>query len=468
MRYLCLVADILFPKLNSSYARRTRDLNKARQRIFQLEAEIEDAWKEAEKLANELDEYEASGADDAVVETAELVAVPRSPSQSPPPLINVDRRGSVPMPMTPTLLAIKRISPLSPNFEHSDSFQSASASPVTMTFVFPPPVPKDRPNDDAVSIRSSKSGRSVKSTKSSKGHASSLHAAKKRSSRASQGSLRLSISSTYHGKGPTEDDPPPMPEIPPQYMNAAGANNAARLSSPSEDVSINSGSTALHYVTSSRLASNSHGSIQFHRLNKQTSLDTLLTNRKKGSAAVDAYRGQAVDDLYVMTGDSHHGHSFGLQSSKSPYSSGKAYVDLNWDDDNEIQTVPRTPPYRSRTISSPMPDYGRSHHLKAGDAPPIPPPKDPSQTWSTNENARHSRLQTLVKVKFDFPLPSLPEAGVLSHSAPSQDAAARSSTDKPGLLQRSKTLHMLKGFTKRYSASIPPIFHGKPSLRKAG
>ncbi|KAK7039268.1 hypothetical protein VNI00_010173 [Paramarasmius palmivorus] len=49
---------IALRKLNGSYARRTQDLVSARTRIGELEAEREDAWKEAERLARKLDEVE--------------------------------------------------------------------------------------------------------------------------------------------------------------------------------------------------------------------------------------------------------------------------------------------------------------------------------------------------------------------------------------------------------------------------
>ncbi|KAF9479581.1 hypothetical protein BDN70DRAFT_685959 [Pholiota conissans] len=114
---------IALRKLNTSYGRRTSDLKTARERIKQLEAELEDAWKEAEKMAGELDDYEAAiAADDTEVfiETAEIVPVPKSPT--------INRRSSIPMPMTPTLLAITSIppsttpktplSPMSPNSQH--------------------------------------------------------------------------------------------------------------------------------------------------------------------------------------------------------------------------------------------------------------------------------------------------------------------------------------------------------------
>ena len=443
-------------------------MNKARQRIFQLEAEIEDAWKEAEKLANELDEYEASGADDAIIETAEIVAVPKSPSQSPPPLMNVGRRSSVPMQMTPTLLTVKTISP---TLTSSTSPQTATASSMR-DFVFPPPVPKDRQNDDAVSIRSWKSVRSAKSTKSGKGFSSSLHAAKTRSSRASQSSLRLSISSTHHGRGPSGEVPPPMPEIPPHLVNAVHGSETksdGRWDKQSEHVSLNSFSTALYYAAGSRLTHGNNGSIYLRRVKKHTSLDALPPNNKRRSAAIDAYRGKAADDIYVMTGDSRHGHSAALQSSMSPYSSDHAYVDLSWDDDSEIQAVPRTPPYRIRTISGPKTDNIRSRHMQGSDIPPVPT-KDSSRTlpssWKDMDAVTQGRLRPQISETFNSPLPSLPEFGVLPHAVPSGNSAAVPSTEKPELPRRSKTLQIIKGFTKRYSASIPPIFHGKPSLKK--
>lgn len=372
------------------------------------------------------------------------------------------------MPMTPTLLTVQTIFPFSPTLTAARSHHSISVSPVGMNFVFPPPVPKDRPNDDAVSIKSTKSARSAKSAKC---YASSLHAARTRSSRASHSSLRLSIGGgSHHGKGPSEDLPPPMPEIPLHLVNdsySAGANKSSGKDIHSENVSTNSSSTALHYVTSSHLTHRSNNSIQY-RAKKRASLDTLLASKQRGSAAIDAYQGRAADDIYVMPAESSHGHGSVLQSSRSPYSSGNGYVDLGWDDDGEIQSIPRTPPFRCRTISSPMADPRKSQHVQGGDVPPQPPPKD-SQTlptaWRSSNTVQRRLSRRQTQESSNLPLPSLPELGVLPPSVPSQ-AGPGPSTDKRGLLRRSKTLVMIKGFTKRYSASIPPIFNGKPSMKK--
>jgi len=388
--------------------------------------------------------------------------VPRSPSRSPPLL---DRRGS--MPMTPTLLEVKTISPLSPRVATAPLSRSTSASIVEVNYVFPPPIPKDQPNDDVVSIRSSKSLRSVKSTRSTKGYASSLHAAKIRSSRASRSSLRLSINSApNHGKGPSDDVPPPMPSIPPHFTNtvqSTGAKNSGKLGRQSGNMSTNSSTTALYlfYAAGSRLANGSNLSLPLRLVRKQASLDTISANKCRGSAVIDAYQGRALDDIYVEN----RSHLSALRPCKNPYPSDHVDVDLRWDDDSDIQAVPRTPPYRSR--SNPMMNNRQSQHTQRGDIPPIPPPKDPRQTvpsaWK-NGNAVKHRPRTEISLTSDVPLPALPELGVLPHSAP----ASGPSTHKPGLLRRSKTFHKLKGFTKRYSASIPPIFNGKPSLRRAG
>ncbi|THH04367.1 hypothetical protein EW146_g10198 [Bondarzewia mesenterica] len=46
-------------KLNASYARRTRDLGNSKERVGQLEAELEEAWKTAEEVAVEVDKTKA-------------------------------------------------------------------------------------------------------------------------------------------------------------------------------------------------------------------------------------------------------------------------------------------------------------------------------------------------------------------------------------------------------------------------
>ncbi|KAJ7272672.1 hypothetical protein B0H12DRAFT_590810 [Mycena haematopus] len=91
---------IALRKLNSSYGRRTSELLTARAKITTLEAELNDAWQQAEKLAREMDDYDAAVSDEeladedlgeatldlgnAVIEVAEVVSLNhrKSPSSS--------------------------------------------------------------------------------------------------------------------------------------------------------------------------------------------------------------------------------------------------------------------------------------------------------------------------------------------------------------------------------------------------
>ncbi|KAF8166660.1 hypothetical protein K438DRAFT_1857122 [Mycena galopus ATCC 62051] len=91
---------IALRKLNSSYGRRTTELIAARTKITTIEAELNDAWQQAEKLAREMDDMDAAASDedvgdedlgeatldlgDAVIEVAEVISLNhrKSPSAS--------------------------------------------------------------------------------------------------------------------------------------------------------------------------------------------------------------------------------------------------------------------------------------------------------------------------------------------------------------------------------------------------
>jgi hypothetical protein len=70
---------IALRKINKSYERRIDDLRKAQDKIEVLEAELEEAWKEAEKVAQEIDDIEVgiSGdeSEDITTHTARMVGV---------------------------------------------------------------------------------------------------------------------------------------------------------------------------------------------------------------------------------------------------------------------------------------------------------------------------------------------------------------------------------------------------------
>ncbi|CAA7269245.1 unnamed protein product [Cyclocybe aegerita] len=368
---------IALRKLNGSYSRRVKDVQTAKERITQLEAELEDAWHEAEKMAKELDDYEqAIEADDteAVIETAEIVPVPKTPIQTNTSLPPLNRRNSIPM--TPTLMAISPIPSHTP-----PSTTPLSPLPLQTSFVFPPQVhlkakeaeaPEDVP--DTVSIRSGRSTRSGKSGRS-QNHVSSVYAAKTRSHRRSESSLRLNTHVRKHSGASTPggrlrtpyDDQPPVPELPSQYSastsiptahgNAplgmsnhaqsaadigasAGVAALSRVSTNSSNVmhapSANASSTVLHHHYRPEFEFDTR--INPH-LRRQASLDTVCTNgrRPPGYAQEEARHGRAADDLYVR------GHAHRNSGSLLSYESS---IRMAQSFDSTIEAVPRTPPYK--------------------------------------------------------------------------------------------------------------------------
>jgi hypothetical protein len=224
-------------------------------------------------MAKELDDYEAelTADDEAIIEVAEIVPIQASsPSHS--------RR-----PSTPTLLSIAP--PITPS-----TSSMAPQSSMGSQFVFPPPVVhlKEKENEaedvpDTVSIRSSHSTRSAKSTRARGGElsrTSSVLAAKRRSHRVSQSSLRL----TRHSRKQSsirlklaQEEHPPVPELPLHFTD-----NAIPVWTP--------------YASSTLLLLDSRSP----SLRRQGSLDTVYTSRYPAtSAAALAFRGRSADDMYV-------------------------------------------------------------------------------------------------------------------------------------------------------------------------
>ena len=305
-----------FLKLNGSLTHRIADLAEAKEKITQLEVDVHEARKEAEKLAKELEDYETElTADDAeaIIEVAEIVPVqPSSPAQS--------RRSSTPM--SPTLLSIP--APASPA-AHRSSFGSQS--------VLPPPVSqlKEKENEakdvpDTVSIRSSHSTRSAKSAKSTRSaqggelsRTSSVHAAKRKSHRTSQSSLRLSGHSRKQSSiriKSLQQEQTPLPELRLRFTD-----NAMPAVTP--------------YASSTLLLLDSHNP----SLRRQGSLDTVCTSRDPAtSAATVAFRGRSTDDMYLR-----------------PYNASSS----------EIQLVPRSQAYNvtAPKYETPMPETNIIGHF---------------------------------------------------------------------------------------------------------
>ena len=221
-------------------------------------------------MAKELDDYETELITDdteAVIEVAEIVSVQPSSVQSPSS--SISRR-----PSTPTLLSIA-------------SSINPPTSPMASQSGFSPPV-KEKENEaedvpDTVSIRSSHSTRSAKSIRQRGGEmsrTSSVLAAKRRSHRASQSSLRLTgghsrKQSVARLQSPQEH--PPVPELPLHFTDNAIPTLTPRPSSAL--LALDSRSPSLH---------------------RKGSLDTVCTFRSPAtSAAVLAFRGRSADDMYL-------------------------------------------------------------------------------------------------------------------------------------------------------------------------
>lgn len=261
--------------MNGSLTRRVADLAEAKERISQLEIDVQEAWKEAEKLAKELDDYETElTADDteAIIEVAELVPIqPSSPTHIQRPLT----------PMSPKMLSMPPpiTTPISP---------AAPRPPLGAHFVFPPPAVhlKEKESEaedvpDTVSIRSSHSMRSTKSIRRGDGsRISSVQAAKTRCHRASQSSLRLTNGhsrkqSSIRIKSQQEEQPP-VPELPLHFTDSIMP-------------------VLTPYASSTLLCLDSKNP----SLRRQGSLGSVGTLRTPDSAAAIAFRGRSADDMYV-------------------------------------------------------------------------------------------------------------------------------------------------------------------------
>lgn len=217
-------------------------------------------------MAKELDDYETELTIDdteAVIEVAEIVSV--QPSSS-----GISRR-----PSTPTLLSIA--SPTNP-----------TRSTMASQFSFPSPI-KEKENEaedvpDSVSIRSSHSTRSAKSIRQRGGEmsrTSSVLAAKRRSHRASQSSLRLtgghSRKQSIARLQSQQEEHPPVPELPMHFTDNPLPTLTPRASSTL--LALDGYSPSLH---------------------RKGSLDTVCTFRSPStSAAALAFRGRSADDMYL-------------------------------------------------------------------------------------------------------------------------------------------------------------------------
>ncbi|KAG6817306.1 hypothetical protein H0H87_010323 [Tephrocybe sp. NHM501043] len=374
-------------KLNKSYAKRTQEVLGARQRISELEADLDDAWKEAERLAREMDEMQANAdlaldgdemddkeedddhddvdmedmeeAEVAVIETAEKFQIrSRHASHIPTELLIQSRRNTGHMeglPMFSPLSPMPRISAIAPP---SPVPLEAPVAPDSQ-LVAPPSQDKDKDKDDAASIRSTKSTRSVRSARSVKStrsirspdgtRLSLVSAARTRSTRASGGGLRLSRRKT--------SEHPPMPDLPLEFIATA----------PSR--------TSLH-----PLYKDSESRISSGR-SRRTSLNDLLQPSRASIASIA--QTVTMDDIYIR-----------LQSQITHRS------------EDEIEVVRRTPvpsPRESAQASTNIPNLWI---MDEEDVPPKPAGTDRflSLKRPGNPIETYKRIKSYTK-RYSLPFP---------------------------------------------------------------
>ncbi|KAF9233839.1 hypothetical protein BU15DRAFT_53382 [Melanogaster broomeanus] len=159
-------------KLKKAYERQAEELKRVQTRVHTLEDELEDAWREAEKMAGEFDDMEQEDEEKGPDDTETLGDL----------TINTDI-GEV-LGVTATAVASKA------------------------TLVTPDVIPKQN-NSDARSIKSTRSRRS---TREGPSHVSRISAARARSRATSNASLRLPRALRTSNMSPV--DTPPIPALP--------------------------------------------------------------------------------------------------------------------------------------------------------------------------------------------------------------------------------------------------------------
>lgn len=278
---------------------------------MQLEAELDDAWKEAERLAQELDAIDAAaaisdGEEEVIISKAAVITVHQTPKEP-----------SVPLPMVPTYFTVESLSgsgsrmalaqapslvnapqkfPGSPQTVPSEVTPTMSREPSSASSSIPNTIeeteeveddfdeapalpPKDngyvmlspRSADDAASIKSNKSGKSAKS------RVSIVSAARRRSNRVSQSSLRFGHQHKSSFTKPS--DAPPVPNLPTSKATASKPNrfSASLLSTKS-------------FKASKIFSSNSSSSATSHKA-RQSNGSTVksISSQSSSTAAAPQY-----------------------------------------------------------------------------------------------------------------------------------------------------------------------------------
>lgn len=205
---------IALSKLNRAYERQGQELERAQTRIQALEDELEEAWREAEKMAIEFDDLEQEVA--ASTEDGSDVVDAHPEDIDPDMGADAKGRGAGLEAMKLDPDETGTLGDATINTEVAIVLGvTATAVASKATLVTSPGSPKFTDKSDTKSIRSVKSTRSRRSTRDGLSHISRMSAARIRSRAASNASLRLpkALRSALSTHTPPADAPP-IPALP--------------------------------------------------------------------------------------------------------------------------------------------------------------------------------------------------------------------------------------------------------------
>ena len=193
-------------KLNKAHERQTQELKDVQARVQTLEDELEEAWREAEKMAIEFDDFEQEISESGSEQESEVVdEVQEQDAGDPPSLATLkhdpDETGTLgDMTINTDIGVVLGVTATA--VAHKATLVTSGS-------------PKQVDTSDTRSIRSAKSTRSRRSTRDGQSHFSRFSSARMRSRAASNASLRLP--KALRSAPPTHsspDDPPPIPALP--------------------------------------------------------------------------------------------------------------------------------------------------------------------------------------------------------------------------------------------------------------
>ncbi|KAJ8481792.1 hypothetical protein ONZ45_g15184 [Pleurotus djamor] len=401
-------------KLNGSYGKRTAELKAARQKIAELEAQLEDAWKEAEKMAKEMDDKDSlvgSDEEEADVVMAEHLRILKSPPAVLHDLPSISEPNSPPLPLPSTSQPYMDSPQPEPrpssSLEHSLSAPPPAYTPTPSTSpstvadlpVLAPPFTApadlnstdDNDNDTATihslrSVRSARSMRSVRSTRSTRDstRVSQVFAARRRSIRASLSSLRLpKLRGKSQGRGHPEPQPP-VPDLPPHIRPSISSSTKSPFAHLPEPLTLRKDmwprireAPIRGSVDDINLVPRSPK----HQPPKPAAMDDIeiLPGRAKPDASLVALVAQYPPPPPLPPSDDHTDNDLFLHNHHGKHVPSSLLPHRRWP--GNVRGVSEHTP-----LTMPVPDPNPT-----GDNPSNTTPRSPQETWEVEQMAARRR-----------------------------------------------------------------------------